>query len=64
MSTIKNGESRNIFILIRSIKCPGTSFQSTALNQNHLRNVCHTAQHTSIGANFILIVLRIQKKLA
>ena len=64
MSTIKNGESRNIFILIKSIKCPGTSFQSAALNQNHVRNVCHTAQHTSIGPNFILIVLRIQKKLA
>ena len=26
------------------IKGPGASFQSPALNQKHIRNVCHTAQ--------------------
>ena len=25
------------------IKEPGTSFKSPALNQKHIRNVCHTA---------------------
>ena len=28
----------------KMIKEPGNSFQSPALIQNHVRNVCHTAQ--------------------
>ena len=38
------------------IKGPGASFQSPALSQKHVRNVCH-------AINFILMVLRIKKKL-
>ena len=34
-------ESRYIVILI-IIKGPGTSFQSPAVKQKHVRNVCHT----------------------
>ena len=38
MSTIKNGQ-------VNCKKGPGTSFQSPALSQNHLRSNCHTAHY-------------------
>ena len=41
------------------IKGPGTSFQSPALNQKHVRNV----YYTSIWPNFIFIVLKNKCKL-
>ena len=40
MSTMKNGQ---ISLYCKTKKGPGTSFQSPALRQKHVRNVCHTA---------------------
>ena len=44
----------------KMIKGPGNTFQSTALSQKHVTNICHTA-HQYL-TKFYLIVLRIQKK--
>ena len=60
MSTIKIGQISLYCHFNRIIKGSGTSAQSPALSQNHVRNVCHTAP--SFWPNFILIVLSIQKK--
>ena len=43
MSTIKNGLSSLYCHFNKIIKGPGTSFQSLALSQKHVRNICHTA---------------------
>ena len=51
--TVKNDKCQ-LLKIARSCYChsnkiitgPGTSFQSPALSQKHVRNVCHT--HTSI----------------
>ena len=43
MSTIKNGQISLYGHFNKIIKCPGTSCQSPALSQKHVRNVCHTA---------------------
>ena len=43
MSTIKNGQILLYCHFNKIIKEPGTSFQSPAFNQKHVRNVCHTA---------------------
>ena len=40
MSTIKNGQVTLYCCFNKIIKEPGTSFQSPALNQKHVRNVC------------------------
>ena len=54
MSTIKNGQISN-----HKIK-RGTSFQSLALNQEHVRNVCYTAHYYL--TKFRFDIPRIQKK--
>ena len=43
MSTTKNGQIPRYYNFTKIIKGPGTSFQSPALSQKHVRNVCHTA---------------------
>ena len=43
MSTIKNDQIALYCHFGKIIKGPGTSFQSPALIQKHLRSVCHTA---------------------
>ena len=43
MSTIKNGHISLYCYFNKIIEGPGTSFQSPALSQNNVRNVCHTA---------------------
>ena len=43
MSTIKNGQILLYCHFNKIIKGPGASFQSPALSQKQLRNVCHTA---------------------
>ena len=43
MSTIKNGHISLYCHSNKIIKGPGTSFQSPALSQKHVRNVCRTA---------------------
>ena len=43
MSTMKNGQISLYCCFNKIIKGPGTSFQSPALSQKHVRNVCHTA---------------------
>ena len=40
--TIKNGQILLQCHFYKVIKGPGTSFQSSALNQKRIRNVCHT----------------------
>ena len=40
MSTIKNDQISQYCHLNKIIKGPGTSFQSPAVNQKHVRNVC------------------------
>ena len=44
MSTIKNDQISPYCHFNKIIKGPGTSFQSPALSQKHVRNICHTAQ--------------------
>ena len=44
MSTIKNGQTSLCYVN-KTIKEPGTSFQSLALSQNHVRNICHTPHY-------------------
>ena len=41
MSTIKNGQI-SLYCHFNTIIGPGTSFQSPALSQKHVRNVCRT----------------------
>ena len=41
MSTIKNDQISLYCHFNKIIKGPGTSFQFPALNQKHVRNVCH-----------------------
>ena len=60
MSTIKNGQISLYCNFNETIKGPGTSSQSPALSQKHVRNVI---RYTSIWRNFILIVLTLIKKL-
>ena len=43
MSAIANGQTLLCCDLNKIIKGPVTSFQSPALSQKHVRNVCHTA---------------------
>ena len=43
MSTIKNGQSSLYCYFNKIITGPGTNFQSPALSQKHVRNICHTA---------------------
>ena len=43
MSTIANGQTLLWCDLNKIIKGSVTSFQSPALSQKHVRNVCHTA---------------------
>ena len=40
---MKNGQISLYCHFNKIIKGPGTSFQSPALNQKHIRNVCQTA---------------------
>ena len=42
MSTIKDEQISLYYYFNKIIKGPGTSFQSPALSQKHVRNVCHT----------------------
>ena len=42
MTTIKNGQISLYCHFKKIIKGPGTSSQSPALSQKHVRNVCHT----------------------
>ena len=44
MSTTKNGQISLYCHFNKIIKVSGTSFQSPALSQKHVRNVCHTAR--------------------
>ena len=43
MSNMKNDQISLYFRFNKIIIGPGTSFQSPALNQEHIRNVCHIA---------------------
>ena len=43
MSTIEIGQISLYCHFNKIIKGPGTSSQSAALSQKHVRNVCHTA---------------------
>ena len=43
MSTVKNEQMLLYCHFNKTIKGPGTKFQSPALGQKHVRNVCHTA---------------------
>ena len=43
MSAIKNGQILIYSYYNKIIKEPGTSFQSVALSQKHVKNVCHAA---------------------
>ena len=43
MSTIKNDQISLYRHFNKIIKGPGTSFQSPALSQKHVINICHTA---------------------
>ena len=43
MSTIKNGQMLLYCYFNKIMKEPGTSFQSPAVSQKHVRNVCYTA---------------------
>ena len=43
MSTIKNDQILLYCHFNKTIKEPGTSFQSLAFSQKQVRNVCHTA---------------------
>ena len=43
MSTIKNDQILLYVCFNKMIRGPGTTFQSTALSQKHVTNVCHTA---------------------
>ena len=45
MSTIKNGQICLYSHFKKIIKARGASFQSPALSQKHVRNVCHTAHY-------------------
>ena len=47
MSTINNGQILLYYHFNEIIKGPGTSFQSPALSQEHVRNVCHTFDQIS-----------------
>ena len=42
MSTIKNDQTSLYCHFNKIIKGPGTSFQSQALNQKHVRNIFYT----------------------
>ena len=42
MSTVKNGQILPYCHFNKIIKGPGTSFQSPALGQKHVRNICQT----------------------
>ena len=44
MSTFKNSQISLYSHFNKIIKEPGTSFQSPALTQKHVGNVCYTAQ--------------------
>ena len=44
MSTIKNDQTLLYCCFNKIKKEPGASFQSPALSQKHVGNVCHTAQ--------------------
>ena len=44
MPTIKNDQITLYCHFDKIIKGPVTSFQSPALSQKHVRNICHTAQ--------------------
>ena len=44
MPTIKNDQISLYRHFNKIIKGPVTSFQSPALSQKHVRNICHTAQ--------------------
>ena len=58
MSTIKNGKISLYCHFNKIIKQPRTCFQSPALRQKHIKNVCHTA--CQYLTSFILIVLKIK----
>ena len=52
MSTIKNRQILLYCHFNKIIKGPGTSFQSPALSQKHVINVCHTAHYYSTKFHF------------
>ena len=43
MSTIKNDQILLYCHFNKIVKEPGTSFQSQAFSQKHVKNICHTA---------------------
>ena len=52
MSTIKNSQILLYCHFNKIINKSGTSFQSPALSQKHVRNVCHTAHQYLTKFNF------------
>ena len=52
MSTIKNGHIWLYYHFKKIIKGSGTSFQSPALSQKHVRNICHTAHQYQTKFHF------------
>ena len=52
MSTIKNGQILLYCHFNKILKEPGTSFQSPAFSQKHVRNVCHTAHYYFTKSGF------------
>ena len=60
MPTIKNAQMSLYFDFNKIIKGPATSLHSPVLSQKHVE--MFLIQHTTISPNYILVVLRIQKK--
>ena len=52
ISTIKNGQISLHCHFNKIIKGPGTSFQSPALSQKYVINVCHTAHYSVTKFHF------------
>ena len=52
MLTYKNGQIFLYYRFNKTIKGPGTSFQSPTLNQRHIRNVCHTTHYYLMKFHF------------
>ena len=58
MLAIKNGQILLYCPFDKIIKEPGTSFQSPAFSQKHVRNVCHTAHYlTKCNLHYAAILM-------
>ena len=62
MSTIKNGQILLYCHFNKIIKGPGTSFQSPALSQKHVRNVSHIAHLYLTKLHFDILRFKRKKR--